>query len=95
MKESPQQQKDFKAISPIKEALTISGSISYSVGQRANNLIRFPKEFLQEFRQLLNRREKYGYKLLIHYSYKELKKEISKLEQEGSPVPIMMLIGKS
>jgi len=89
------QQKSFEAIGPIKEALTISGSISYSVGQRANNLIRFQKEFLQEFRQLLNRREKYGYKLLIHYSYKELKKEISKLEQEGSPIPIMMFIGKS
>ncbi len=95
MEKSPQKQKEFRALSPIKEALTISGSISYSVGQRANNLIRFPKEFLQEFRQLLNRREKYGYKLLIHYSYKELKKEISKLEQEGSPVPIMMFIGRS
>ena len=96
MNEPSQKQKDsFKALSPVKELLIISGIISYSVGQRANNLIRLPKEFLQEFRQLLNRREKYSYKLLINYDYKKLKEEISKLEQEGSPIPVMMFIGKS
>lgn len=89
------QQKDFKAISPVKEALTISGSISYSVGQRANNLIRLPKEFLQEYRQLLNRREKYNYKIIIQYSYKKLKEEINKLEKEDSPIPVMMFIGRN
>lgn len=59
MRNTLQKEKDFRAISPVKEALAITGSISYSEGQRANNVIRLPKEFLQEFRQLMNRRDKY------------------------------------
>ena len=84
----------FKIISPIHEAIELSGDISYGESQRAWNLIRLKKEIINEFPQLKKRRESFGYNLILHRSYKELKKAINKMEEQGLPVPLMMFIGQ-
>ena len=82
-------EKNRKIIFPIHETLELEGKLSYSEAQRAWNTIRFKKELLKEFPQLFKRREKFGYKMVLHRGFKELKKEINKIENKHLPVPLI------
>ena len=84
---------ELKIISPIHEALNLSGNISYGESQHAWNGIRFKKELLDEFSQLRKRRDRFSYKMTLHRSYKELKSAIGQMEKKSIPVPLLMLFG--
>ena len=87
-------QKEKKIISPIHETLEIEGSLSYSEAQRSWNTIRFKKLLLREFSQLKERREKFGYKMILHRSFKELKKAINVIEKDKVAVPLVVWLVK-
>ena len=87
-------QKEKKIISPIHETLEIEGSLSYSEAQRSWNTIRFKKLLLREFPQLKERREKFGYKMILHRSFKELKKAINVIEKDKVAVPLVVWLVK-
>ena len=87
-------QKEKKIISPIHETLEVEGSLSYSEAQRAWNTIRFKKLLLKEFPQLKERREKFGYKMILHRSFKELKKAINAMEKGELAIPLVVWLVK-
>jgi hypothetical protein len=82
----------MKILKPKHETLEIEGKLSYTEGHRAWNVIRLKNELLQEFPQLKERRKKFGYKLVMHRSFKDLRKEIKSMENRGEAVPILMLL---
>jgi len=83
MKKSEENQKILR---PKQETLNISGNLSYSEGNRAWNVIRLKQDILKEFPQLKERREKFDYNMIMHHSFKDLKKAIAedyKIEVEN------------
>ena len=81
-----------KVLRPRHDILRISGSLSYSEGHRAWNIIRLKHDLLKEFPQLKERREKFSYKMVMHRSFKEIKDAISKIEKEGGTIPIFLFL---
>ncbi len=84
----------MKILKPKHETLELQGKISYSEGHRAWNLLRLKHDLLKEFPQLKQRREKFGYKMVMHRSLEDLKKAISQLKKEDA-VPIFLFFGKA
>jgi len=78
-------------LKPIHRTLEIKGEISYTEGRRAWNLIRMKEILLKEFPQLKERREKFGYKMVMHRSPEELKKFTSKMNKEDA-IPILLYL---
>jgi len=77
---------------PIRETLEVRGKLLYNEGDQACTIMRFKKEILQKFPDL---KEKDAiYLMRLCESYKELKKEIEKLEKESDAIPIILFIGK-
>lgn len=93
MKKDPPERK-ISFISPVRQTLEIDGDMSYGEGQRSWSVIRLKKTLIQEFPQLQNRREKFGYKMILHREYKELKKTITEMEKNKQPIPLFLMIGK-
>ena len=77
-------------LKPKHETLLIKGKLSYGEGNRTWNIIRFKKDLLLEFPQLKERREKFGYKMIMHRSFKELKKAIREIENKEEAIPIFL-----
>ena len=81
---------------PKHDTLKLCGNLSYGEGNRAWNVLRFKKNILQEFPQLKERQKKFGYKMVMHRSFKELKEAINKMEKESDVIPIFLfLCGRS
>ncbi len=78
-------------LKPKHETLEVGGEISYSEGRRAWNLIRLKHDLLKEFPQLKERREKFNYKMIMHRSFEDLKKAISKMDKDDA-VPIFLFL---
>lgn len=81
-------------LKPRHETLQIRGRLSYGEGNRAWNTIRLKKDLLREFPQLKERREKFGYKMIMHRSFKELKEALREMEIKGEAIPILLLFYK-
>lgn len=79
-----------RVLKPKHETLLIKGKLSYGEGNRAWNIIRFKKDLLLEFPQLKERREKFCYKMIMHRSFKELKKAIREMENKEEAIPIFL-----
>jgi hypothetical protein len=86
--------KNSKILSPIKETLKLDGRLSYGESSRAWNIIRFKEQLLREFPQLKKRKEKFGYKLLMHRNYADLLKEVQKLKSEKEVIPLLLFLCK-
>jgi len=80
---------------PKQETFEIEGKLSYGEGNRAWNTIWLKKDLLREFPQLKERRKKFNYKIIMHRSFKELKKEINKMEKEKKVIPLLLWFIKS
>ena len=68
--------------------------MSYMEGRRAWNLLRFKDNLLKEFPQLKSRREDFAYQMIMHRSYRNLKKAITEMENKGLPIPIFLFLCK-
>ncbi|MDP3728778.1 MAG: hypothetical protein Q8R18_04970 [bacterium] len=84
----------MEMIQAIQNTRKIQGKINYNDSVRAWNIIRFKKEFLQEFQQLKNRQEKFSYEMLLFYTYEELEKAIKEMKNTGKMLPVLFWIGK-
>ena len=81
-------------IQPWKENKTIIGNIYYSEPDRAWNVIRFKKEFLEELKELSDRKSKFFYEMMVFYNYEQLERYIQKLKKECKSLPMLFQIGK-
>ena len=77
-------------ISPTSETLKITGDLYYGESNRAWSIIRLKHDLLREFPQLKERREKFDYKMIMHRSFEDLKKDIKEIEEKGGVVPILL-----
>jgi len=83
-----------KFLKPKKETLELEGNISYAESNRAWSVIRFKDQLIREFPQLKKRRDKFGYKLLMHRNYADLLEEIKKIKSEEEAIPILLWMCK-
>jgi len=81
-----------KILRPRHDTLDICGNLSYGEGNRAWNILRLKQNILQEFPQLKERQKKFGYKMVMHRSFKELKEAIKKMEKESDVIPIFLFL---
>jgi len=84
----------FVFISPKPETVIVNGDLFYSESRQAWSIIRFKKELLHEFPQLKEKRINFGYTIIIHRSYEELKKAISKFEKNKEVTPMLLSFWK-
>lgn len=80
-------------LKPKVEATKIEGKLFYSEGDQSWNIIRLKKEVVKEFPQLKEKREKFGYTLVISKSQEEIKKIISEVEENGA-IPILLFFNR-
>jgi hypothetical protein len=79
---------------PTKETLVTQGKIFYRESLRAWNTLRLNKTLIHEFPMLRERREKFGYEIVLYRSFKELEKSVRKMEKEGEAIPMLLFLQK-
>ena len=77
-------------LKPTKEPLEINGKMGYAESQRAWGTIRLKSEIFQVFKQLKQRRKKFGYKMLFCREFKELEKQLAKIKKEIGVPPLLV-----
>ena len=87
-------QQDNQILRPRHDTLDIDGVISYGESQRVWNTIKLKNNLLTEFPQLFERRKKFGYRMVMHRSYKDLKKAIKTMEANEDVIPILLFFYK-
>ena len=88
------QDNKIRIISPKHDTLDVSGEISYGESQKAWNLIRLKHDIIKEFPQLLERRAKFGYNMIMHRSYEDLERAIKEMKKQGLAPPILLFLGE-
>jgi len=81
-------------LSAVNEGMRIKGKLSYSEGDQAWSVLRLKKEILQKYPYLKEKTGNFVYLLNLCNDFKELKKEIEKLQNDSEVVPMIFLIGK-
>ncbi len=79
-----------QVLRPKHEVLFVEGMISYGKSQRAFNMIRMKDPVLREFPQLFERRNKFGYGMTLHRSFKEAIKALKEMEKKGETLPMFL-----
>ena len=87
MEKSPQ---NLKILKPTEAPLEMEGKMSYAESQRAWGTIRLKSEIFKEFKQLKQRQDKFGYKLMFCREFDQLEKEIEKAKKEIGVPPILI-----
>lgn len=78
---------------PRQEPVKIEGKLFYSEGEQSWNVLRLKNEVVREFPQLKEKREKFGYTLLISKTKEDVKKVLSEVEETGA-IPILLFFNK-
>jgi len=78
----------------IHDTLELKGSLFYSEGDQAWNIIRLKKEFLQEFPSLKEKSGKFSYKMIIPKTPSSIKKHLEKMSKDNNIQPIILFLGK-
>ncbi len=86
--------KTIKFLSPRSGSLKVRGKISYDESKRSWSIIRIKREIREEFPQLLQRREKFGYIMTFSRSFEDLKENIKNLEKKKEAVPMLLMFCK-
>jgi hypothetical protein len=82
-----------RLLAPSKEAVIVDGKIFYSEGHQAWNVIRLKKEVLHEYPQLRNKRESFGYKMIIPKDSETIKKVLKEISENA--IPILLYLCKN
>ena len=93
---STQEKAEVEFLAPTRDVLEVKGKLSYNEGDRAFTNLKIKKEVLQEFPHLKEKGEGFDfiYLMRLHRSFKELKKEIDRMEKESQAPPIVLFLGK-
>jgi len=84
---------DREPLSPRK-LVSISGKIRYSEGNQAWNIIKLKTEFLNEFKQLKEKRSNFSYEMIFGRDEKDMIEALKKVLKEGRMMPIIMYLYK-
>ncbi len=79
-------------LSARTDPLTIKGKLSYSEWTQSWSIIRLKRDIIQEFPQLKQKRDTFGYTLVIPKSQEEMKEALS--EAKDKTIPILLFFNK-
>jgi len=85
---------ELQILRPINSSVYIEGKISYHEARGSWDTIRFQRRLVNEFPQLKDKRACFSYKMILHKSFKDLKKEIEKLRDNEEALPILLFLCK-
>ncbi|MCK4997093.1 hypothetical protein KAS08_02210 [Candidatus Pacearchaeota archaeon] len=90
MIETPQNR---QPLSPRK-IINVKGRMHYSESNQAWNIIKFKSEFLNEFRQLKEKRSKFSYEMVFSRTEGEMIETMKKIIKDRTLMPVLMFLYK-
>ena len=80
-----------KPLEPRK-VVSVKGAIRYSESNQAWNIIKLKTEFLNEFKQLKEKRSKFSYEMVFGRTEEEMMEAIKKLGKDKNFRPVLMFL---
>ena len=77
-----------------RSVINVKGRIIYNESKRAWNTIKLNNDFMNEFHQLKNRREKFSYEMVFGRTQEEIKEIMKKMLKNKNLMPILMFLYK-
>ncbi len=77
-----------------RRIINVKGKLHYSESNQAWNIIKLKSEFLNEFRQLKEKRSKFSYEIVFGRTEEEMIEAIKKIINDKTLMPILMFLYK-
>jgi len=87
------QEKDKKPLAPRK-VINVEGKVHYSESNQAWNTIKLKSEFLNEFKQLREKRSKFSYEMIFGRNEEEMVEALKEIIKDKKLMPILMFLYK-
>ena len=75
-----------------RKVINVKGRVHYSESNQAWNTIKLKTEFLNEFKQLKEKRSKFSYEMMFGRSEEEMVEAIKKIIKDKTLMPILMFL---
>jgi len=85
------QEKDKKPLAPRK-VINVEGKVHYSESNQAWNTIKLKSEFLNEFKQLREKRSKFSYEMIFGRNEEEMVEALKEIIRDKKLMPILMFL---
>ena len=79
-------------LTPWTQKLVSEGRVSYNESAQAWNILRLPKEIMNDFPVLKKKRAKLSFKLEHVRNIENLKTRVKKIEEEKKAIPILLYL---
>ena len=77
-----------------RKVINVKGKVHYSESNQAWNTIKLKSEFLNEFKQLKEKRSKFSYEMIFGRTEAEMVDAIKKIIKDDTLMPILMFLYK-
>jgi hypothetical protein len=77
-----------------RRVISVGGKVHYSESNQAWNTIKLKTEFLNEFKQLKEKRSKFSYEMIFGRTEKEMVEAIKKIIKDKTLMPVLMFLYK-
>ena len=82
-----------KPLTPRK-VVSVEGKVHYSESNQAWNIIKLKSEFLNEFKQLKEKRSKFSYEMIFGRNEEEMVEALRRIMEDKKLMPILMFLYK-
>lgn len=88
--------KTFQSKQPLtpRKIINIKGKVHYNESSQAWSTIKLKSEFLNEFRQLKEKRSKFSYEMIFGRTEAEMVETIKKIVRNKTLMPVLMFLYK-
>jgi len=83
--------KEKKPLAPRK-VVSVEGKVHYSESNQAWNIIKLKSEFLNEFKQLKEKRSQFSYEMLFGRNEEEMVEALKRIMDNKKLMPILMFL---
>jgi len=85
--------KNQQPLNPRK-IVNVKGKVHYCESNQAWNIIKLKSEFLNEFRQLKEKRSNFSYEMIFGRTEEEMVEALKQIIRQGKIMPILMFLYK-
>ena len=89
----PKKPKGKEPLMP-RNIINVMGRVNYSESNQSWNTIKLKTEFLNEFKQLKEKRSKFSYEFIFSREKEELLAKFKEAMKDNNTVPILMFLYK-
>ena len=68
----------------------VKGKVYYDESSQSWSIVRLKREIMQQMPRLKERRARFSYKMINHFTYEELIEFIQEMKKEEKPLPMLM-----